>query len=242
MDRPAPTPAAIPVSRRQRPAKPPLSRAAIVAAAMGLVDDQGLDHLTMRGVAARLDTGAASLYVYVRNTTELHAAVLDGLLGRVDLAPAGRSWRERLVGLLTSYTEVLYHHASLARMAVFTRPVGPNSMQLVEAVLALLDEGGVAVDRSAWVVDLLLQTATATAAEQALRIGAPDDDLDQLTAVIGSASPVTHPHIVAAGPELVSGAGVERLHWAFEVLINGAVATPRPERANGLGAPAQPDA
>jgi len=41
-----------------------------------------------------LDTGAASLYVYVRNTAELHAAMLDELLGQVDLGPVTADPRE----------------------------------------------------------------------------------------------------------------------------------------------------
>ena len=53
--------------------------------------------MTMRRLADELDTGAASLYVYVRNTAELHAAVLDELLGSVELSRrrgTGRSgWR-----------------------------------------------------------------------------------------------------------------------------------------------------
>jgi len=43
--------------------------------------EEGLERVTMRRLAAALDTGPSSLYVYVRNTAELHAAVLDELLG-----------------------------------------------------------------------------------------------------------------------------------------------------------------
>jgi AcrR family transcriptional regulator len=70
----------------------------------------GLQRVTMRRLAQELDTGPASLYVYVRNTAELHAAILEELLGGVDLAPvkATGAWRERLVSVLASYTNVLY--------------------------------------------------------------------------------------------------------------------------------------
>ena len=43
----------------------------------------GLSKVTMRRVAATLDTGAASLYVCVRNTEDLHAQILDVLLDSV---------------------------------------------------------------------------------------------------------------------------------------------------------------
>src|ERR1022692_1858482 len=60
--------ARIPVSRRERPAKSALTREGIVAAAVGVMQAEGLDRVTMRRLAQELDTGAASLYVYVRNT------------------------------------------------------------------------------------------------------------------------------------------------------------------------------
>ncbi|MGO1057189.1 TetR/AcrR family transcriptional regulator [Crossiella sp. CA198] len=79
------------------------SRESIIGAALELVRAEGLPRVTMRRLAQELDTGAASLYVYVRNTAELHAAVLDELLGAVDRGPGG-DWRTRLERLLTSYT------------------------------------------------------------------------------------------------------------------------------------------
>jgi AcrR family transcriptional regulator len=70
---------------------------------------ESLERVTMRRMAQELDTGPASPYVYVRNTAELHAAVLDELLGAVDLGPVTGTgdWRDRLVRVLTSYTTVL---------------------------------------------------------------------------------------------------------------------------------------
>ena len=79
-----------------------------MAAAVAVLRAEGLPRkVTMRRLAEELDTGPASLYVYVRNTAELHAAVLDELLGTVGLRPLrgpGGSWRERLEGVLTAYT------------------------------------------------------------------------------------------------------------------------------------------
>jgi AcrR family transcriptional regulator len=130
---------------------------------------EGLEKVTMRRLAQELDTGPASLYVYVASTAELHAAVLDELLGEVDLDPAGGDWRERLAGVLTSCTEVLFEHPGLARSALTARPSGEHYLRLLERLLALLDEGGVPPVQAAWGADVLLQFATATAAEQSTR-------------------------------------------------------------------------
>ena len=64
-------------STRDRPAKAPLSVGAIVDAALAILQSEGLEAVTMRRVAAALDTGAASLYVYVSSREGLQLAMLD---------------------------------------------------------------------------------------------------------------------------------------------------------------------
>ncbi|MFI9646311.1 TetR/AcrR family transcriptional regulator [Streptomyces sp. NPDC052040] len=221
-----------PRSRRDRPAKAPLTRDGIVGTAVALMRAEGLERVTMRRLAQELDTGPASLYVYVRNTAELHAAVLDRLLGEVDLSPVGTEgdWRERLVRLLTSYVEVLFAHPTLARAALAARPFGEHYLDLVEAVLALLAEGGVPSARASWGLDLLLQYATASAAEHSTRGQAPEaqDDWDALAGALRDAPSERYPQIAAQGTTLLSGTGGERLTWGFQVLISGITAAPEP--------------
>jgi AcrR family transcriptional regulator len=220
-------------SRRERPAKPALTRTGIIATAVSIMQVEGLKRVTMRRLAQELDTGAASLYVYVRNTAELHAAILDELLGAVDLSPveAAGDWRDRLVQILTSYTTVLFDNLGLAQSALVARPSGEHYLDLLEAVLSLLSEGGIPDDRAAWVVDLLLQFATATAAEQSTRDQALDaeDEQDAVLAAVRGVSGRTRPHLAALGTELFSGAPEDRLAWGFHLLINGALHTPRPD-------------
>ncbi|MFI8006931.1 TetR/AcrR family transcriptional regulator [Streptomyces sp. NPDC086010] len=220
-----------PMSRRERPAKPALSRPGIVDTAVRIMRAEGLDKVTMRRLAQELDTGPASLYVYVSNTAELHAAVLDALLGEVDLAAEGGEddWREQLMAVLTSYTMVLFQHPQLARSALVARPSGENYLRLLNRILDLLSRSGAAVEQVAWGVDKLLQTATATAAEHSARKGNPaaQEDWDALTGVLRGVDESTHPAVRAHMPALISGAG-ERLRWGFEVLINGITSTPVP--------------
>ncbi|MGW2249978.1 TetR/AcrR family transcriptional regulator [Kitasatospora sp. NPDC001660] len=220
-----------PRSRRERPAKPALSYEGIVATAVGLMRTEGLQRVTMRRLAQELDTGPASLYVYLANTAELHAAILEELLGAVDLGPvsAAGEWRDRLVAVLGSYTRVLFEHPGLAHSALVARPSGANYLGLVEAILALLHEGGVPDGQAAWGVDVLLQVATATAAEQSVRdrdIAAADEH-NALVEALRQATAQTHPRIAALGADLVSGTPEQRLAWIFRAVVNGAQATPR---------------
>ncbi|MEU5085590.1 TetR/AcrR family transcriptional regulator C-terminal domain-containing protein [Streptomyces sp. NPDC021356] len=212
-------------SRRERPAKPALTKEGIVAAALAVLRAEGLEKVTMRRLAQELDTGPASLYVYVRNTAELHAAVLDELLGTVEAAPRRSTgdWRERLEQVLTAYTAMLHGHPSLARSALTARPSGPHYLNLIETLLGLLDEGGVPPAQAAWGVDLLLQHATATAAEHSAheRPAGGQAEWDALTRALHGASDRTHPHIAALAGPLLSGTPEERLSWHIRALING---------------------
>jgi AcrR family transcriptional regulator len=225
----------VPISRRERPAKSPLSREAIVAATLALLD-RGVEKITMRAVAAELDTGPASLYVYVRDTEELHAAVLEELLGTSGLldqpTDAAEPWRDQVVDLLMRYTELLFAYPSVARATAFTRPVGPHYIRLVERLLAALVAGGVPRQEAAWGVDLLLQQAETTAAEQGSRTpGEQADDDAALAAAIQAvvaANAPDLPTIVAVGEDLISGEGRQRGRWALEVIVSGLLTTPRP--------------
>ncbi|WP_405753308.1 TetR/AcrR family transcriptional regulator [Streptomyces sp. NBC_00144] len=213
-------------SRRERPAKPALTRDGIVATAAAIFRSEGLSKVTMRSVAKALDTGHASLYVYVRNTEDLHAQVLDVELGSVALPDDSRPWRASLVALLLDYGRVLLSHAEIARMAIRTRPDGPHYVALVEAVLRQLDRGGVTGQAAAWGVDILLQYPAAVAAEHG---GATPDTAvparAQQPAAPGlTATPDRYPHIAALADQLFSGTPESRSEWALNVLIDGLVA------------------
>ncbi|MFI0966414.1 TetR/AcrR family transcriptional regulator [Streptomyces sp. NPDC021080] len=224
-----------PVSRRERPAKPALSRAWIVETAVRVMRAEGLARVTMRRLATELDTGPASLYVYVQNTAELHAAILEELLGEVDLAPVGAAgdWQERIGAVLASYAEVLAVNPGLARSALVARPSGPNYLALVEGLLALLAEGGVEDGQAAWGVDLLMLVSTASVVEHAGHDESPrsDEEWSSLTSAVQDASAAETPRVAALGSLLLSGTPAQRQAWAVRMLINGAMHTPLPGSA-----------
>jgi AcrR family transcriptional regulator len=221
-----------PVSRRDRPAKPPLSRAGLVATALRIMREEGLERVTMRRLATELDTGPASLYVYVQNTAELHGALLDELLAGLDLPRAGTvdRWHDELIGLLSAHTRLLMGYPSLARSVLTLRPYGPNYLRLIDVLLGLLHAGGVPTRQAAWGVDLLLQHATATAAEQGTRDEAVEADREEeaLVMAVREAAGGDYPNLDGVRGELFSGTGEQRLRWAFAALIAGVAGTPAP--------------
>jgi AcrR family transcriptional regulator len=223
----------IPQSRRERPAKSALTRDGIIEVALRILDTEGLGKVTMRRIASELDTGPASLYVYVRNTEDLYSQLLDALLGRIPPVSTRGGWRARLHALLAGYAGVLFEHFEIARATVATHPIGEHYFALVEQILELLHEGGASDAASAWGVDLLLSAMTANAIEHGtLAEGAVDSvdemgDLSLIATWITTASPERYPRIVALGKDMLSGIPPERFRWSLDALINGILATPR---------------
>jgi AcrR family transcriptional regulator len=229
------TPATRPRSRRERPAKPALTRQGIINAALGILSEEGLAKVTMRRIAGVLDTGHASLYVYVRDTEDLHAQILDTMLASVALEGAG-SWRERLKDLLAGYGEVLRNHPELARMALSTQPNGPHFTAIVELVLALLKEGGADDHSAAWGVDVLLLLPTAMAIEHSVEVS-PKREAERLSDMatrIEAADPQRYPTIARLGGELVSGDGPARSSWALDVVLDGILARTATNKAQPM--------
>jgi AcrR family transcriptional regulator len=215
-------------SRRERPAKPALTRQGIIDAALTILRNEGIGKVTMRRIAAELDTGHASLYVYVRDAEDLHAQILDALLAPVVAADSGIGpWRDRLKSLLNGYGDVLVARPDIARMALSTQPSGPNYLALVEKVLALLTEGGASDRAAAWGVDLLLLYPTASAVEHSAPKPSKSaiGDIDAIAAKLAEVDPGQAPHLTRLRHDLVSGEPAARGDWALDVLVNGILAT-----------------
>jgi AcrR family transcriptional regulator len=161
-------PAREPVSRRGLPPRPALSRAAIIAAGLAVADTHGLDAVTMRRVAASLDTSASALYVYVRSREDL----ADAMFGHV-LAPAAEAvapegaWRERLAWLLAASAQAASGHGGLAQVAFAKVPDGPNARKVTARVRELLTEGQVPEAIIPAALDLLGLLVTAMALDRA---------------------------------------------------------------------------
>ncbi|MTE14497.1 TetR/AcrR family transcriptional regulator [Nocardia aurantiaca] len=76
-----------------------LTRAAIVDTAITLADESGLESLSMRRIADRMNSGAMSLYRHIPNKDTLLAAMTDEVSRRNPYPPAEDqdwTWRDRV--------------------------------------------------------------------------------------------------------------------------------------------------
>jgi TetR/AcrR family tetracycline transcriptional repressor len=79
-----------------------VNRPTIAATALELIQEDGLDALTMRTLADRSGVKAASLYWHVRDREELVELVADALLARVPAPGRGLDWRQAAIAWCTA--------------------------------------------------------------------------------------------------------------------------------------------
>jgi AcrR family transcriptional regulator len=233
-------------STRDRPAKAPLSESAVVDAALAILQSDGLEAVTMRRVAAALDTGAASLYVYVAGRDGLLQAMLDRVTATVHLeAPDPSRWRTQLHELLQRMHRALVTHPGMAAMTLEDPPTTEVVLRLTENLLGILLAGGIAPQDAAWACDVFVSLVTAVASEDDVRRarGRGGDDqrrgqADEVYKTFAALPPDRFPILSAHAAEMVAGIGAERFHFAIDVVIEGLVA----RAARRSPAPARPTA
>ena len=131
--------------RPARRRRDPISRDAIVAAAIGLLDREGLDALSMRRLGDELGAGAASLYWHVGSKDGLLDLVLDEIIGEQQVPdPDPPRWREQLKEVARAKRRTSLRHPYVVRISIGRIPMGPNALRYSERVLAVLRAGGLA--------------------------------------------------------------------------------------------------
>ncbi|ATP96098.1 MULTISPECIES: TetR/AcrR family transcriptional regulator [Bacillus] len=212
------------ISRRSRPAKEPLSRELIVKTAYELLKEHGIEGMSMRKVAKALDTGPASLYVYVNNVQELSAYVLDYGLGQMVYPDSKDStWKEQLFDLLHTYFLLLFEKPGLAEISLSTIPQGTNFLQLTEHLLAALHEGGIKSTSAAWGVDLLLLYVSSVAYEKVSWKKQGSSQITDTKKAFLQADKTQFPFIHRVKEEMFAGdtVSMKRFRWGIDVILYG---------------------
>jgi AcrR family transcriptional regulator len=124
--------------------EPPLSRDRIVAAAVALLDAEGVDGLTLRRLADRLGSGVMSLYWHIDNKEDVFDLALDAVLeyrGPSETAES-QGWRGEVVHLLEDWRARMLRHPWSASLLP-RRALGPSILSRLELVSTSLSRAGV---------------------------------------------------------------------------------------------------
>ncbi|MFI5227154.1 MAG: TetR/AcrR family transcriptional regulator, partial [Candidatus Limnocylindrales bacterium] len=111
----------------------------IVAAAIGLADREGLEALSMRRLAAALDTGTTTLYRHIANRDELLELMVDAVAGEDPLpeAPSGNPSAD-LALIARGARQSCHRHPWLVTQFASRPTIGPNTLRGADFAFAVV--------------------------------------------------------------------------------------------------------
>ncbi|WP_280697507.1 TetR/AcrR family transcriptional regulator [Kitasatospora sp. GP82] len=129
-----------------RPRTPLLSRDRIVTTALALIDTEGLEGLSTRRLATELSVSGPSLYNHFATKDDLLDAVVDTVMGEVDLGmfegQEAPEWRTALRDWARSYRAALAAHPNIVPVLAQGPGRRPNALRLADAVFGCLVDAG----------------------------------------------------------------------------------------------------
>ena len=221
-------------SGRPRAGEERLSREAILTAALRIVDDEGIDALTMRRLAATLEVNPMSLYHHLPNK----AAVLGGL---AELVFAGLeqpdpgdtvSWDEQLKVAARAYRNALRAHPNLALQVLSdTSAVSEVVVVTVEPFYRALDRAGLSArqvfEAANTLVDFIHGFSLAEASVRSETFDLAPDLLTRVEGLPAGKAPVLTRIVQELGPEGLAYDFDSGFESGLTTLAAGIAATPR---------------
>jgi AcrR family transcriptional regulator len=210
-----------------RTAREPLSARRIVDAALQLVQAEGFDALTMRRLASTLHATPGALYAHVQDKRELDDLMLGALCARVQIpSPDPDAWKAQAIAVCAQLRDEYLRYPGIWRATLAAAPSTPDTMRIMEGLLAILTSGGVPLQYAAWAIDAAFQYTGAysvtaprrTPGDSATAVAATRDEATaQLAMLPAEQFPISSAHAA----ELTSGIGHERFDFTLDLLFGG---------------------
>jgi len=209
----------------------------IADAAIAVIDEGGVDALTVRALAERLGVGTMTLYWYVQNKDEVLDLVADRLLAGVELPVPSDAWRESMLETALTVRAALLRHARALPVLVSRGSFGPNGLRLIESSLAALKAAGFGAEEAADAYFSVGNFITGWCIfESQLGIsgglGADTTDrsayLERARRYLALLPPADYPNLLAAVPRMFGGNIEDRFRYGLDCLLDGLAARARP--------------
>jgi AcrR family transcriptional regulator len=140
------------MATRTEPATPriPLSRDRVLAAAVELADEGGIEAVTMRRLAQQLGVEAMSLYYHVANKEEVLDGMIDAVMTELNTAVAGvetdSDWKANLRARILTAREVLLRHKWAPSVLESRINMSPSVMQYFDSIGSRFITAGFSMD------------------------------------------------------------------------------------------------
>jgi AcrR family transcriptional regulator len=218
--------------RPSRRSRDPISRDAIVTAAVQLLDREGLAALSMRKLADQLGVGAASLYWHVGSKDGLLDLIMDEVIGEAKVPdPDPAHWQDQLKQVARDQRAAILRHPWIVRVSIGRIPMGPNALRYSEPILAILRAGGLPPRQAVQGYLLLIATINGFAIDET---GVDDSASAQLTDwetrqqaadqardYIASLPAAQFPNMIALADEFALADPDERFNVLIDIFVDG---------------------
>lgn len=205
-----------------------LNRERIVAAALEVIDREGVEGLSMPKLARQLGVGVMSLYSHVANKDDLLDAAAQQVLASLP-EPSGRGWRERIRSHFGSLRAALLAHPGLGHVLANKNVATPIVLDLLERNLTELTRAGLEDEDAVRLYYALLAYTLGFVAWELPRAHAADpaEYARRWRLAIATTSPDTHPTLHRLEESLASVATDDQYHDGIDRLLSSA----RPRRS-----------
>lgn len=199
-----------------------LTRDHVLAVALDVLDEAGLDRLTMRRLSAALGVENGATYWHFPSKQELLEHMADALLAGVaaDLPP-GRPWDELVPALARGLRRALLARRDGARLFSGRFFPLPNALAYGEALVGLLADAGLDPRSAAWASDTLTFYVVAHVTEEQLATALPDGGAAARARLEAGLDPARHPHLLAARSDLAGADPDEHFEHGLALVLAG---------------------
>jgi AcrR family transcriptional regulator len=202
----------------------PLTRARVVEAALRLMDEEGLEAVTMRRVAREVGVEAMSLYNHVEDKEDLLDGVCEHVMSGFEFPPASEDWAENCRRGARAWRQLLRRHPNVMRLFAEQRgPIrSPDSMRPTEFALSLLRSSGLSDRDTAqafhafggYIQGFVMMELGSIA-------GGSDEEHQKAHAELVSALPDEFPTLQTVGPFFAECDLDQQFEFGLDLLISG---------------------
>lgn len=132
-----------------------LTREKILEAALEILDEKGIENLSMRSLGTKLGVEAMSLYNHIRNKDELIDSVLDLVLDKISVPSQDSNWRDAMYLRALSARQAFQKHPWASALIDSRLESSPARMNYYEKVLSSLVRAGFTFEEAAHAFSLL---------------------------------------------------------------------------------------
>ncbi len=188
-----------------------------------LLDEAGLEGLSMRSLAAKLGIKASSLYWHLHSKQDLLGLLAEEIVTPMGEPDRSLPWTEQLTALAYEYRRVLRLHRDAARvLASSGGPSGPKRLRLAELVLRTLQDAGFEPQDVAYAGLLVNDYVTMfVAGEQYSGEEAADRPDSGMQDWFGRLPKDEYPSLIALAPYLAQVDEEESFRFGMQILIAG---------------------